>query len=98
MPQNISPVITKQGVFTTLGLTAATVLKATKGQVGKVSVLVAGSAAGGVYDRATTSGVATSNQVFVIPNTVGLYDINMPTGTGITVVPGTGQTVAVSWA
>lgn len=101
MPQNISPVITKQGVFTTLNLAAAggaQVLKTTKGQVAKVSVIVAGSAVGAVYDRATTSGVAASNQLYVIPNTVGVYDLNMPFANGLVVTPGTGQTVVVSWA
>lgn len=98
MPQNISPIITKQGIRNSLGVTSGTVLKSQAGQVAKVSVIVAGSAVGGVYDRASTSGVAAGNQLYVIPNTVGVYDVNMPAANGITVVPGTGQTVAISWA
>lgn len=80
-----------------LGLTAATVVKATPGRIGKLTVLVAGSAAGAVYDHASTSGVAAGNQIFVIPATAGVYAIEFPALVGITVVPGTGQTVSISF-
>ena len=81
-----------------LNVTAATVCKATPGICVSVSVVVAGSAAGTVNDVATTGGAAATNQFGTIPNTVGTYTFNWPCGTGIVVVPGTGQTLAASFA
>lgn len=87
------------GTATTLNITAATIIKSSPGRVWTVSVLVAGSAAGGVYDNTLTTGNTVANQVGVIPNTAGPVNFNaMPTANGIVVVPGTGQTLAISWS
>lgn len=85
------------GTSSALNLTAATVVKATAGRLVKVNVIVAGTAAGTANDCATTGAVAAANEVFVIPNTVGTYNLDWPCLTGITITPGTGQTVAVSY-
>ena len=81
-----------------LDVTAAAVVKATSGILVSVSVIVAGSATGTVNDVATTGGAAAANQFGTIPNTVGTYTWNWPCGTGIVVVPGAGQTLAVSYS
>jgi hypothetical protein len=87
------------GTATTLDITAATVVKSSPGRVFTVSVLVAGSAAGGVYDNTLTTGNTVANQIGVIPNTAGVINFNaMPTTNGIVVTPGTGQTLAISWS
>lgn len=80
-----------------LDVTAATVIKASPGICVSVSVVVAGSAAGTVNDVATTGGVAVTNQFGTIPATVGTYTFNWPCGTGIVLVPGTSQTLAISY-
>ena len=80
-----------------LNLTAATVVKTGAGYVGRISVIVAGSAAGTVNDVATTGGAAAANEIAVIPNTVGIYPLIWPFTTGLVVVPGTGQTIAVTY-
>ena len=80
-----------------LDITAATVVKASNGFVVRVSVLVAGSTTGTVNDSATTGGAAVANEIAVIPNTVGTYAIEFPFANGLTIVPGTGQTVSVSY-
>lgn len=85
------------GMDTRLNITAATVVKAAPGRVARVSVIVAGSAAGSVNNALTTGAAAASNQLFVVPNTAGSYVIDMYCSTGIVVVPGTGQTLAVSY-
>ncbi|MEY3760482.1 MAG: hypothetical protein RIR39_1973 [Pseudomonadota bacterium] len=77
--------------------TASAVIKATAGRVCRVSVLVAGSAVGGIYDCATTGAAVAGNLLAVIPNVVGVYDLNLPCVTGIVYILGTGQTVAVSY-
>ena len=81
-----------------LNITAAIAVKATPGVFAKVSVIVAGSTAGTLNDVATTGGAAAANQFGTVPNTVGTYTFDWPCGTGIVVVPGTGQTLAVSFS
>jgi len=83
---------------TSLAITTQTVVKATPGVLAKLIVLVAGNATGTANDCATTGAVGTSNEIFVIPETVGIYDLNWPCLVGIVITPGTGQTVSVSFA
>jgi hypothetical protein len=79
-------------------ITASTYLKTQYGWVGKVSVIVAGSAAGTIYDTSSVANASTSNRLAIIPNTVGIYPINMPVNTGIVVTPGTGMVLAMSYS
>ena len=76
---------------------AASVVKASAGRCACVIVQVAGSAPGAMNDCATTGAVAAANQFFVIPNTIGIYELDWPCANGIVVTPGTGQTVAISY-
>lgn len=85
-----------QGAQNFTNVTVPTVIKASSGRVCEISVTVAGSAPGAVYDGATTS--ATGKALYVIPNTVGVYVVNLPTSFGLLVVPGSGMTVAGSWS
>src|SRR6185312_17101345 len=85
------------GTSRTYNITAATVVKAAPGRLVRVSVIVAGSATGTVNDVATTGGVGAANQVGTIPDALGTTIFDWPCAVGITVVPGTGQTVAVSY-
>lgn len=85
-----------QGAQNFAGLTATTVVKATAGRVANISVIVAGSADGAVYDSAATGN--TTKPLFVIPMTVGVYVVNLPASFGITISPGTGQTVSGSFS
>lgn len=82
-----------------LSITAATIIKSSPGRVYVVSVIVAGSTAGAVYDSKLTTGNTAANQIGVIADVLGPVNFcGFPTNTGIVVVPGTGQTLAVSWA
>ena len=96
-PVNVSPGL-PGGNRAVLDVTAVTVVKAAPGICVSVAVVVAGSTTGTVNDVATTGGAAAANQFGTIPNTVGTYTFNWPCGTGIVVVPGTGQTLAVSYS
>ena len=89
--------LTAQGQKTFFNITAATVVKTTSGRVAKISVIVAGSAAGSVYDAATTGAAAAANEIAVIPATAGIINIDFPVSNGIVVTPGTGQTLAISY-
>lgn len=77
-------------------ITTPTLVSAKGGRLCKVSIIVAGSGNGAIYDN--TDITSTLRQIWVIPQTLGLMNVNWPVGYGITVVPGTGQTVAVSWS
>lgn len=68
-----------------------------RGRCQRVQVLVAGTTAGGVFDSATVAGAVAAVQMASIPNTVGSYLVDMPFFAGLTVVPGAGQTLAVSY-
>jgi len=40
----------------------------------------------------------TGSRLAIIPNTVGIYAINMPVNKGIVITPGSGMIVAVSYS
>jgi hypothetical protein len=87
------------GLSTLEGITGPTVVKATSGRVASVSVIVAGSAAGAIYDSAS---LTQTNQLWVIPATAAStgepYVVNLPCDSGILVVPGSGQILSLSWS
>lgn len=85
-----------QGVQSRSGIASVTAVKTSAGRVCVVVVTTAGSAAGAIYDANQTS--ITTNPIFVIPNTLGVTTLNIPTNTGIVVAPGTGQIVTVSFS
>lgn len=85
-----------QGTKIATDITTATLVQAGQGRLARVSVVVAGSAAGAVYDASSAS--LTTGQVWVIPNTIGVTEVNIPINNGIVVAPGTGQTVVVSYS
>lgn len=82
---------------TTLALSSITTIKAAPGAILQVSVLVAGSGDGAVYDCAATANATTANAVAPILNTLGAQEISFPCQVGITVKPGPGQQLSVSY-
>ena len=80
-----------------VGITSASVVKASAAVAQRVSVLVPGSA-GAIYDTNTLASTVAARQVFVIPATAGVYTLEWPCATGVTVVPGAGQTLAITLA
>ncbi|PLT18735.1 hypothetical protein [Ralstonia mannitolilytica] len=94
----------RQGKSSALNITAAQVVATVPkdfalGQcrLARVQVLVAGTTGGAAYDSASLTGNTVANQIGAWPNTVGSYPIDMPCVNGIVIVPGAGQTVAVSY-
>jgi len=86
------------GALNSSEISASTFFSTTYGWVGKISVIVAGSTTGTIYDTTSVSSAAVGNRLAIIPNTVGIYSINMPVSNGIVVTPGTGQIVAMSYS
>lgn len=91
----------KGGSASRLGFTGTAVIKAGPGMVTRVNVLVAGSAAGGIFDTASTAGLVTTadsiQQVAAIPNTVGTYELNFPCLVGIVAQAGAGMEISVAY-
>jgi hypothetical protein len=83
------------GTNSNLDITAATVVKNNAGWLARIIVTVAGSTAGTAYDA--NSSTATTGKIFVIPNTLGITDVQFPFATGLVITPGTGQTISVSY-
>lgn len=83
-----------QGALNFSGITAPTVVKSSSGRIARISVIVAGSSTGMVYDGASLT--ATSKPLYVIPMLVSdePYEVNLATSFGLLVVPGTGMTVS----
>lgn len=80
-----------------LNITVPTVVKATPGKVITANVVVAGSTVGTINDCATTGAAAAANEIAALPDTVGPIHLDFPCLVGIVVVPGTGQTIAISF-
>jgi hypothetical protein len=98
------PVYIRQGKARALNITEARVVAvvapdftAAHCRIVRVQVLIAGSAPGAVYDAASTIHNSAANQVGAVPSAIGSYLIDMPCQFGIVVVPGAGQTLAVSY-
>jgi hypothetical protein len=87
-----------QGNKSAVSLTGNTAVSTGSGRLVNVIVLVAGSAPGNIYDAASITLAGTANKIYVIPNTVGVYTVNVPILNGIIVEPGSGQTVTVTYS
>jgi len=85
-----------QGTQRAAAMTATTLVSGSQGRLVQVSVIVAGSASGAIYDSSNASSL--TNQVAAIPNIIGVYNYNIPVTSGIVVAPGTGQTVCVTYS
>jgi hypothetical protein len=88
------------GVSTKEAISAPTVVKTTPGRVCAVSITTAGSATGMIYDATNLN--TTTAPLWVIPAAAASngqpYVVNLPTDSGILVVPGTGQVLTLSWS
>lgn len=78
------------------GITAATVVKIGAGRLVNISVIVAGSADGAIYDSGALG--VTVAPLCVVPQTLGVTSVNLAVSNGILVVPGSGQTVTVGFS
>jgi hypothetical protein len=85
-----------QGALRSGTLTDSTPVSSGQGRLASISVVVAGSTDGMIYDSTSTSSL--TNALVVIDNVVGVTVANLPYNNGLVVVPGTGMTVVVSYS
>jgi len=87
----------EQGTLTSATVTAATLVFQGKGRLVNFSVVVAGSASGGVYNSTSTS-PTSAQQLCAVPTTIGIYPVGQIFTSGLVVVPGTGQSINVTYS
>jgi hypothetical protein len=86
------------GSTTSATVTTPTLVITGPGRLVNVSVTVAGSAVGFVYNTASTATVAASNALVPVPNTIGVHQTNQLFTNGLVIVPGTGQSLNVTYS
>lgn len=89
------------GTNNSKGILAATttVVKNGSGWLATLSVIAAGSTTGYIYDTNNVSQLTDSNKIYAIPASlgIGIYQIQVPFATGLTVVTGTGSIVSIGY-
>lgn len=84
-------------IYTTPVATSSTFVVSGSGRLLRVSVLVAGSGTGFVHNSATPTGAAASNALVACPQTIGVYEANVVFNAGLVIVPGTGQSLSITY-
>jgi len=86
------------GTATSVTVTSSTLLFTGKGYLVNVSVVVAGSTAGLIYDSNSTSTTPANRAMAAAPATLGVYKLGQIFNNGLVVVPGTGQSLNVTFS
>lgn len=86
-----------QGSATSATVTGTTIVLNGRGYLSRFSVTVAGSAAGTINNASSTVTPAADNVLCVVPTTVGVHEAGLVFTNGLTIVPGTGQSVNVTY-
>jgi hypothetical protein len=87
-----------QGTRTSATFTTPTLIFAGSGYLVNYAVLVAGSASGTINNASTTASVAAGNALCATPATVGVYQTGQFFSNGLVIVPGTGQSINVTYS
>lgn len=87
-----------QGTHTSPLATTSTLVTSGPGRAVRVSVTVAGSATGTLNDASSVGSAAAGNAIYAIPNTAGVHELGLYYTNGLVIVPGTGQSVNVTWS
>jgi hypothetical protein len=86
------------GTVTSVTVTAATVIYVGSGYIVNFAVVVAGSASGLIYNFNSTTSPPAANALCATPATIGVYSTGQFFTTGLVIVPGTGQSINVTYA
>jgi type II secretory pathway pseudopilin PulG len=88
-----------QGSQVSNSVSASTQIVHGAGRLANINVIVAGTGAGVIYDTIDAGNSNNPNhRLAAIPMTVGSFFINTSFNDGLLVVPGTGQTVTVTYS
>jgi hypothetical protein len=86
-----------QGNVTSSTIAANTLITPNKCYLVNVSVVVAGSAVGKIYNTNVSGTGTATNLLATIPNTLGVYSLGLVCSSGIYIEPGTGQSLNVTY-
>ena len=78
--------------------TVTQVVKSSSGWLATISVIATGSPTGFIYDT-NNSSLLTGNRIYAIPSSlaIGVYQIQIPFATGLTIVTGIGSIVSLTY-
>ena len=85
------------GTSSTKEISTNKVINTSSGWLATVSVIVAGSTQGYLYDTNSTS-ATSGNRIYAVPNTLGVYQVQIPFATGLVFIPGTGSIISVGYS
>ena len=91
----VTAINTHAGFNNSKEVSTASVIKSSSGWLATVSVIVAGSTQGYLYDATSA---ASGSRIYAVPNTLGIYQIQVPFATGLYFSPGTGSIIAVGYS
>jgi hypothetical protein len=86
------------GTQTSATVTSSTLVVNGPGYLVNYSVLVAGSSAGTINNAVSTATAAAGNALCVVPATVGVVKTGQLFTSGLVIVPGTGQSINVTYS
>jgi len=86
------------GTNNTKEIAAATTqqIKVGSGWLANISVIVAGTTTGIVYDSSNINSL-TGLRIYIVPNTVGVFQVQVPFADGLVITTGTGQIASVTY-
>jgi hypothetical protein len=96
------------GVLTSQTVTTSTLIFAGSGRLVNFSIVVKGSTNGKIHNSATVAGITAANALCAVPAPsttgdapyagIGVYPANLIFTNGLVIVPGTGQSVNVTYS
>ena len=86
------------GEQTSSTVTSSTLVIAGGGRLVNFSVVVAGTTSGLIHNAATTALAAAGNAFAATPTTLGVYQCGQHFSNGLVIVPGTGQSINVTYS
>jgi hypothetical protein len=87
-----------QGSYTSATVTSGTLVVSGRGYLVSWTVVNAGSASGFIYNYNADTGYAPANALCATGTTVGIQPAGLVFTSGLVVVPGTGQSINVTYS
>jgi hypothetical protein len=87
-----------QGAYTSATVTGDTLVVSGRGYLVSFTVVVAGSAAGSIYNANSTTSPPAAQKLCVTGTTVGIYPAGLVFTNGLVISPGTGQSINVTYS
>ena len=90
--------IRSMGTLTSATVTVPTLIFTGAGYLVNFSVVVAGSGTGLIYNFASITSPLAASALCATPATIGVYKVGQAFTSGLVIVPGTGQSINITYA